>query len=796
MNITIFKNIKETSAPFVRSVDVILERIKNGKSKDLIVKIRKEKDKDARNILKQDLPAICFSGVFFKREDKAIETHSGLICLDFDGFKTKKAMQEKKKQLSKDKFIYSVFVSPSGNGLKVLVKIPGDIENHCSYFQALEDYFGCEEFDKSCKNISRVCYESYDPDLYINDNSDVWEEKAQEETAYVRSYESKPTIRVSDENDIVKKLITWWEKKYGIVEGQRNNNMFILAAALNEFGVSKSLCNYILPQYAHKGFTEAEIRNVIDSAYRNTAVFGTKFFENTPAIDNVRQKIKKGASQSEIKNDLMDAGVKVEEMEEVIEEIRTDPTRTQFWSINSRGSVSIVHHLFKEFLEDNGFYKFSPKGSTAIMFVRVKDNLISNVSVEFVKDFVLQYIHSYGDMMVYNHFADKTRYFKEDFLGMLESIDAFFIKDTKDIAYIYYKNCAVKVSAKNVEMVDYIDLGGYVWKDQVIDREFTLSEDTDCDYKQFIHNVAGDNETNIASIESTIGFLLHGFKNQSYCPAVVINDEIISLDTPEGGTGKGLFVNGISQMKNVVTIDGKSFNFEKSFAYQLVSQDTQTLCFDDVKKSFHFERLFSVVTEGITLEKKNRDAIKISFEDSPKIIITTNYAIVGKGNSFERRKWELEFVQYYNKNFTPLDEFGKLLFTDWDAEEWLRFDSYMIGCLKSYLKTGFIDSEFKNMGERKFQAATHPAFYDWITNPLNNREIDTEVKIYQHTMWASFTAEYSNFDRMNITPQKFGKWLLEYAYFRTGIEAAVGRDRNGKFFIINVKMEEEEEVPF
>ena len=100
------------------------------------------------------------------------------------------------------------------------------------------------------------------------------------------------------------------------------------------------------------------------------------------------------------------------------------------------------------------------------------------------------------------------------------------------------------------------------------------------------------------------------YKNLAYCPATILNDEVIS-DNPEGGTGKGLFMSGISKMKKVVVIDGKSFNFERSFAYQLVSADTQILCFDDVSKHFNFERLFSVVTEGLTLEKKNKDAIKI-----------------------------------------------------------------------------------------------------------------------------------------------------------------------------------------
>ena len=174
-------------------------------------------------------------------------------------------------------------------------------------------------------------------------------------------------------------------------------------------------------------------------------------------------------------------------------------------------------------------------------------------------------------------------------------------------------------------------------------------------------------EERINSMYSTIGYMMHGYKNLSYCPAVILNDEVIS-DNPEGGTGKGLFMKGLSQMKKLVVIDGKSFNFERSFAYQLVSADTQLLCFDDVKKYFDFERLFSVVTEGLTLEKKNKDAIKIPFSKSPKIAITTNYAIRGKGSSFERRKWELELAQHYTKEFTPLVEFGKHFFGEWDDE--------------------------------------------------------------------------------------------------------------------------------
>ena len=113
--VTIFQNIRETETPFFKDVTYILKRIKEGKNQELVKKIRQEKNKTKRNDLKKNLPAICFSGQFNKRSDSAIVEHSGLICLDFDGYPKKKDLLEDKERFQKNKFIYSVFVSPSGN---------------------------------------------------------------------------------------------------------------------------------------------------------------------------------------------------------------------------------------------------------------------------------------------------------------------------------------------------------------------------------------------------------------------------------------------------------------------------------------------------------------------------------------------------------------------------------------------------------------------------------------------------------------------------------------------------------
>jgi hypothetical protein len=455
-------------------VRIILNRIKDGTeaTRDLVKRIRSEKRKPERQELKKLLPAICFSGTFNKRTDASLMQHSGLICLDFDGYTKSKDLLQDKETLSKNKYVFSVFVSPSGNGLKVLVKIPQDADNHTNYFNSLEKYFNSTYFDKTSKNISRVCYESYDPLLHINENSSIWDLIEEPEYTEVSKTRDHPTIPITDENKIVDILIKWWTKKYPMSEGQRNQNCYVLSMAFNDFGINKGLASYVLNQYASQDFSTSEINQTIDSAYKNTANFGTKYYEDEERINNIRAKLRRGVSKKEIRIQLQDSHLESDIIESVLNKVEEENAKQTFWDRNDKGVVKIIHIQFKQFLEDNGFYKFCPEGGKNYVFVKVTNNLIDHTSDKEIKDFVLNHLLELDDIGVYNYFADQTRFFKEEFLSLLSTIEIHFIADTKDASYLYYKNCAVRITKDGVTLLDYIDLGGYVWKDHVIDRTF------------------------------------------------------------------------------------------------------------------------------------------------------------------------------------------------------------------------------------------------------------------------------------------------------------------------------------
>jgi hypothetical protein len=189
-----------------------------------------------------------------------------------------------------------------------------------------------------------------------------------------------------------------------------------------------------------------------------------------------------------------------------------------------------------------------------------------------------------------------------------------------------------------------------------------------------------------------------------------------------------------------------------------VAHHSRFLVFDDVAKKFNFERLFSVITEGIVLEKKNKDAIKIGVQQSPKIVITTNYTIEGRGGSHDRRKWEVEMSGHFNATHTPLKEFGHQLFDAWGELQWTMFDNFMVNSLMMYLQDGLYQCSWESMHIRKFINETSPEFWEWVDeNDAGEGKYKLGQVIYRVEEMAKFIEEYSDWGpkKYNLTSRRW-----------------------------------------
>lgn len=202
MIVTTFDRLLDTKTCKHVEHDKIFHAIRTGgKLAKSVQEIRQliEIDPDKANEEKKKLPGICFGGKFSKRSNDSLIESSGLMILDFD--KTALYFDE---ELKKDPRIYACWLSPSGTGYKALVKIPvvADDREYKRYFYSVQKVF--PTVDQSGKDISRFCFFSFDPTIYVNAEAKTWEiDETIEVTALSTGKKYQQTKTRTDHNRVI-----------------------------------------------------------------------------------------------------------------------------------------------------------------------------------------------------------------------------------------------------------------------------------------------------------------------------------------------------------------------------------------------------------------------------------------------------------------------------------------------------------------------------------------------------------------------------------------------------------------
>ena len=238
----------------------VLEQIKGGFWKKQFYEIKNHinngDNKQAEEI-KRGLPAFTVSANYKEaRKKEHLNSYIGLLHLDYDKLDNVKEVKEKVINMP---FTYAAFISPSGKGLKVFVKSDNSINDHIYAFNALRDYY--DEMlgiasDEKVKDILRLCFVSYDPDLYLNEDAEVFK------------YQSYKKTEIKSQKDL-----DWvWNftaNKNEFIEGNRNSFIHMYACNANRYDFEiNDVINYAY-SYSDNTFSEEEIERTIKSAYEN-----------------------------------------------------------------------------------------------------------------------------------------------------------------------------------------------------------------------------------------------------------------------------------------------------------------------------------------------------------------------------------------------------------------------------------------------------------------------------------------------------------------------------------------------
>jgi hypothetical protein len=278
--VTIFKNFNEVVEH--KSIPTILEEIKTGKYKPGIVYLRKslaENKTEAYNKAKKSLPAFTPSGKFVGgRKLEFLADYSSCIILDIDKLSAAD-LQNAKHLANQSEFTFASFVSPSGNGLKILIKIDTPKTEHKETFLKVQAHYENIlklEIDKSGKDLTRLCFYSWDENLFHNPDASTFVTLSAVEVPLIETQQepkAKNPEPILDYDAIYTHCVNFTEKKVKYVNGSRNVFVHQLACNLNRKGISlQQALGYVMSDF---GYDEKEVTQAVNSAYGNIHEFGT-----------------------------------------------------------------------------------------------------------------------------------------------------------------------------------------------------------------------------------------------------------------------------------------------------------------------------------------------------------------------------------------------------------------------------------------------------------------------------------------------------------------------------------------
>lgn len=387
-------------------------------------------------------------------------------------------------------------------------------------------------------------------------------------------------------------------------------------------------------------------------------------------------------------------------------------------------------------LRNYNLYKFHQYETT--MFVQKNGAILRQVTESEVKDIIQPEIEGITEMevdingveAVFTAEAQKEKLYKgynsvfnKNFYEFLPVLDAKLYQDDANTAYLHFENGTLKVTASSAILIPFNEAEGKcIWEDQVIPHPINDKTEWVTMFQTFNQNVTDQDEKRLLALESGIGYMLHNHHKKSGGQMLMLYDqEITDLDNPQGGTGKGLIVNGIMQLRRTVKIDGKKFTGKGTFEFQEITASTQILWLDDAAKTLDVDRFNSISTDGFNVERKNKDSLTIPREQAPKIVIASNVILDCTGSTRKRRQHPVELSNYYSSMISTgleepiVKEHGCEFYSEkWSKQEWNAFFWYMIGCIQLYLTDGLVAVPAINLIENRGKQILGSELFYWI----------------------------------------------------------------------------------
>jgi hypothetical protein len=169
--VSVFSSFKDKS-PVNTTIEHVIEMIRSNEYRAIINKLKQCTRHDEVLAIKCSLPVVTFAGVFADgRLNTQLKSLSGCMQIDFDDLPN---VEIAKQAIVSDSHTLACFISPSGKGLKVIVRIDEFSKLLRTHLRTYYDSMYALKFDSQCSDINHLCFMSYDKDAYYNENAEIF----------------------------------------------------------------------------------------------------------------------------------------------------------------------------------------------------------------------------------------------------------------------------------------------------------------------------------------------------------------------------------------------------------------------------------------------------------------------------------------------------------------------------------------------------------------------------------------------------------------------------------------------
>ncbi len=274
-SISVFKNF--TTVVDDQTLKQVIDAIRSGQYKQQVMDIRtavEQRNAKRKDMLKKQLPAFTTSGKFMggRTMDKLM-AYCPFVILDIDKLSLEE-VDHVRRTVKTVAYTLAGFVSPSGYGYKIIVKTNATLETHKMAFQAVADHYEKKlgvPVDRSGKDVTRLCFFSYDAEAFWNEEARVFELQqggvVEQKDRPPNPFE-KETDFPSITNEIFGKYVGVLEERSVYENGNRNNHVFLAAGICNSAGISKAKTKQLLKAH-FEGLSEEEIDRTVNSSFKS-----------------------------------------------------------------------------------------------------------------------------------------------------------------------------------------------------------------------------------------------------------------------------------------------------------------------------------------------------------------------------------------------------------------------------------------------------------------------------------------------------------------------------------------------